>query len=690
MKLHDIIRLAVLAAMALVASACVAVLARGGGGPFGRPLDGREIWLLCALAFGAMAGFLAALRGGAWSGLLCAMLFAGGAAQLWLTDPDWFPSLRVRPTSALHVAMLGLVGAQGAFSVAALAWFSRASARDAIRKLGHLRIALWLGLSCAFCVAIMDYLNPPELKQYAVNLAVGGAAVGAFLLNAIALACAPDLPRLHRIASTRLAPMIASGFAFLAAAVLAHFAFGGASLVQDEAAYMFQARIFAEGALFAPPPPGEVRDAFQHFLIAMDDNRWYAVPAPGYSMALALALLAGAPLLLNPLLGGASVLLTHRAASRFLDPQSANLVAILAAASPWLLFSSASLMTHALSLALSLCAAVLALEDKDEGGKRKAALMPLLVAGMLMGWLFVTRALEGVLLGGALGLYVLWGHWRTAPLAVVAYGVGCFATGVLGFGFNAALTGDLLQSPQGQYIEQLWGPRANAFGFGADIGPPQGWGSLDLAQGHSPLEGLTTTQNGLTSMSFDLFGWTAGSLALVFAWAIWGRRRGAPLIMAALAALVLGAHFFYWFNASFYIGPRYWYGAFVPVVILSVAGVDALAHRLGEGARERITSAVLILACFGATVFVSWRAVEKYAVRSEDGRRIGAIARSEGYRDALVITRDAELAENAMIFNDPFQRIGAPIFAFAKDDAAEMALIKAYPDRRVIRLDRAQ
>jgi len=306
-----------------------------------------------------------------------------------------------------------------------------------------------------------------------------------------------------------------------------------------------------------------------------------------------------------------------------------------------------------------------------------------------MGWLFVTRALEGVLLGGALGGWLLLAIGRSSLIAVAAYGAGCIIAGSALFAFNFAYTGNILVSPLSVYITELWGVGANGFGFGAERGPPDGWGSLDLAKGHSPLEGILNTQNGLSSIAYDLFGWTAGSLALLIAWILLGRRSRLSASMAAIALLIIGIHFFYWFNAAFYIGPRYWYGAFLPIILLSVAGIDALIERFAPHNPARVISAVVFLSIFGATIFTSWRATEKYAQRSTDGRQLASLARVKGYDDALLLIADRQLAEDAMIMNDPFFRSGTPIFAYAPTPQAASALVSAFPDRRVVYLERS-
>ena len=60
------------------------------------------------------------------------------------------------------------------------------------------------------------------------------------------------------------------------------------------------------------------------------------------------------PWLINPLLGALAIPLAHALTRRLLGLKAAHFVAFLFAVSPWLLYLSASYMTHALSLVLTL------------------------------------------------------------------------------------------------------------------------------------------------------------------------------------------------------------------------------------------------------------------------------------------------------------------------------------------------
>ena len=67
--------------LAAVAAVCIAIILRGGAPVFGDPLKGSEIWLLSCFALGGLVGAAIAFSGGIWSGLLAALLIAGGGAS---------------------------------------------------------------------------------------------------------------------------------------------------------------------------------------------------------------------------------------------------------------------------------------------------------------------------------------------------------------------------------------------------------------------------------------------------------------------------------------------------------------------------------------------------------------------------------------------------------------------------------
>jgi hypothetical protein len=320
-----------------------------------------------------------------------------------------------------------------------------------------------------------------------------------------------------------------------------------------------------------------------------------------------------------------------------------------------------------------------------------------------MGWLFLARPLEGLLAGGLTGLWLLRGAWRgeRGPAAVVAYGLGCLAAGGLVFPFNLALTGDALLTPLGDYLARTWaGQGSNAFGFGPGIGPPGGWGRLDLAPGHSPLEGFVNTLNNLNALHLELGGWAAGSLLLVWvrlAAGDWrGPRAAADRAMAGLALAVILVHAGYWFAGSFYVGPRYWFLAFFPLVFLSAGGAETVVGRLGGAAApggRAALGAVALLCLGGLLVFGSWRAVAKYPGYGNYAGGLAAQAAAGAFGAAVVQVAPGPNPGVALALNDPWLRPGRPVFVPARARSTEEAdpalLAAAFPGRPLLRVELA-
>ena len=675
----------------------VAALAAFGAAVAGGGTPDKGTWFALCVLLGCTLGFAFARLDAPRAGALTALLFAGGAAQLLVTDPGWYQFIHLSPDGIAEACLFALIAAQGVLSLLAVVMVA---GRDRLQKVigafGLFRLVSLFVLSGLFTVSIMGFMWRGDYLGYLLHLVAGGIFAGIGLLNVLAIVTSPDLPQIApgpRLAErlSHAVPVVAPLVLFMAAVALSWLAFEGIPIVEDETAYLFQAHTFAGGAVMAPPLPAGTAPAFEYYLLRPDGRGWYAVTAPGWPAVLAIGVLFGAPTLINPLLGGLSVWLGHGFWKRVGGRGQADLAALLMAASPWLLGMSASLMTHPLCLALTLGAWLLlaiARDRADAGATGVAALA--FAAGLCMGWLFLTRALEGVLLGGLSGIWLLWRFGQRRRYGpVFGYALGCIATGALLFPYNMVFTGHPLATPQTVYLAALWGAGANAFGFAKDIGPPGGWGTLDLWHGHSFAEGLINLTNGLNSLNFELFGWTCGSLLLIWCYLLWARPQRPDRLMLIVAASVVGLHFFYWFTATFYIGPRYWFGAFFAFVILSVAGASGVIDRLqGAGfaaARHRIVTAIVICCLFGGIVTTSWRGGERYSTRAGLGRLIAAYQMPEapeiGPEGAIVLLPCQELVEAAMYRNDPYLRPGRTIYALDSGAAGNEALLGAFPDR---------
>jgi len=654
-----------------------------------------SLWFLGAVVVAGLTAGWSAWRGASAFGFFAALLILGGAAQLALTQPLWFPALRLRPAGSFDLAMWGILGLQALLS---FGWLWRQglgrTLGPAIQRFGAWRILVLLLLSAAFCVTVMGYFSPGDTKlrvsPWLAHVVMGGLLIAVHLLTVAVLLCVPP----PAVGPLRVSPFVPAALTVAASLAFSFLAVEGQPHVEDEVAYIFQAKTFAAGALSVPLPPAAALPGLDYYLFDTDQHQWFATTAPGWPAVLALGMVIGAPWIINPLLAGVSVLLAHAIVRRRIGRDDADWVAIVMACSPWLISAAATLMTHTLTLALVLAAWALILRSGD---RDRSPWGLLLLAGLALGWVFSTRILDGLIVGTLTGAWILFSERDGAARALlrsVVYGLGCLLTGSVALIFNHAFTGRLMQSPLDRYLAREWGTEGNAYGFGENIGPPDGWGALDLWHGHSATEGVINTISSIVSLQIEFLGWPTGSLVLVFSCLIWGLRR--PIrrdpfawAMLALSGAVATAMFFYWYGSIAYIGPRYWFVLAFPLLYLSYLGYRALIRQAGDTieAERRGFSVVLLLCLFGLTVFLPWRGATKFHGYNEYTSSIARKAASGAFGDAVVLVKTPMNVGSALALNDPLLRPGRPIYLRDTGTLDEAALAAAFPGRRIIHYD---
>lgn len=649
-------------------------------GMLGLPTALIDRWYFSVLGVALIVWGVCVRKEAATFGFLAFFLIMGGAAQLYVTDPLWFPALHLNPQNWKEAATFGVIAAEGLVALAVLM-------RTGVGQvLGQAQARLGLGRIAIF-VLISGFLSVPIIGYVARG---AGAAYGAHVVVGIALTLVhfAVFAAMAQVKSPisglyRLSPLVPAAVTLVVSLLLSFYTFERMPHVEDEVAYLFQAKTFAGGALTAPAPPEAALPGLDYYLFEVQGGRWYAATLPGWPAALALGVAAGVPWLVNPVLAALSVLLAHAIATRLAGRDQADLVAMMMGASPWLLAMSASLMTHTLTLFLMLGAWWLILRAGD--GPRRA-LVRLFLAGLAMGWIFATRPLDGVVVGGLTGLWLLLIAPQGGPGRALVYGLGCVVTGALFLVYNAAITGDALLQPLTAYIDRSWGPGANAYGFGAEIGPPGGWGTLDLWPGHSFGEGLINLLNLTASLQFDLMGWSVGSLALLIAYLLWQRPTRADLAMMAVGGSVVAAMFFYWFADSYYIGPRYWFLAAFPVFYLSARGYQAIRERFpdrDEAAFVGIDSIFWYACIFGFCVFLPWRAVTKYYEYNGFHPTVREDAANGQFDGRIVLVSPNGDEGSALMLNDPWLR--GTIYLNDTGTLDNAALHAAFPGREIVR-----
>lgn len=641
----------------------------------------QDRWFLTAVSVGLVAAAIGWRRAAPGWGLMAAFVLTGGAAQLYLTDPLWFPAPRLRPDGPVDMAMMALIGVEGLAALAVILrrgpsrlwhWMRRGPGLGAV--------VLLLLTGAAFSISVTPYAAHGNWSDYAVRLVAGGVLAG---LHLTALAALMTL-RPPFYAEGGIHPVYGAALALLTGILLGYFAYQNMPHVEDELAYLFQARTFASGHLAVAPPAEAIRPGLVYYLIEMTPDRWISVTAPGWPAALALGVAAGMPWLVNPVLAGMAVLFGYAIVRRHGGAATAGIAALMMAVSPWFAGSAGGLMTHSLTTALILFswwAILRGRETRDHLGTGW-----LIAAGLAMGWVFATRPLDGLLAGVLTGLWILLSG-RGAILRALAYGAGCIVAGSGFLFYNRAMTGHFLSAPLDAYLVELWGAGANAFGFGDRVGPPGGWGALDLSPGHTPAEGLVNTLNNLSALQFEMMGWLAGSLILVLLWAaIATRRTRFDRAMVIVVLVTIAAMFPYWFAGSFYIGPRYWFLAAFPLIHLSARGAVALDARLTEaGQPGRVGPALILLAVFSALVFTPWRGVTKYYEYGNYNARIAQADRAGTFGNAVVLVTGKQDPGSYLYLNRPGLPADRPIFVADTGTLDEAAIRAAYPGRPLVR-----
>ena len=204
-------------------------------------------------------------------------------------------------------------------------------------------------------------MNKPQFAvlSYSAQLGVTAFFFVINLLNLVLILLAVPVDavrsireRFARLNWDRVLPWILAAWTVAASLLLGWVALDQVPHIPDELCYIFQAECLARGIFWGPAPPNP--EAFKVYLITSENGRWFATTSPGWPAVLALGYLIGAPWLINPLLGGLAVLLAHALTRRLLGMKAAHLAAFLLSVSPWLLYLSASYMTHPLSLVLML------------------------------------------------------------------------------------------------------------------------------------------------------------------------------------------------------------------------------------------------------------------------------------------------------------------------------------------------
>jgi hypothetical protein len=522
-----------------------------------------------------------------------------------------------------------------------------------------------------------------ELLQLVGRAAAAGYAllVGAGLI-AWLLSRLPVLPRLaERLTpgprTGRLLLVLVGGVWLAAAAWVTVRLYHQLPHIVDAAAYHFEMGVLRSGRLWFQPPP--LSQFFKYYFETTDNGRWFAQYPPGAPAVYALGSLVGLEWLMGPLTSLALIFASAFAARQFFSSQTAAVVLCLGAISPFILFQAGAFMSHPVAGA-TLAGALAAFAYAQRTRRTKWYLG----TGALLGWGLLTRELSTVLF--ALPL-VAWlaGQRRWRGLALLLAAGLPFAVAYLLY--NAQLTGDPLLLPRNAV------DGSDRYGFGT-------FGDTH----HTLAAGLVYTDENLTILQFDLFGWLPlFSLTLLGLPFLLGHAKRYDWLLGG-ALLVYIAGYVGVPGAGIVLGPRYYYEALPFILLLAARGVDSLVstcHSLGvpRVAAQCGVLAVVGLLTFNTVLFYYPHLVERrtdyFAIDHNWGVSIPFVTTSllgprlTGFDGpTLVLVPDDVVYKTLSALNCPFLdsdhiQSCQVLFVWAGHDQ-EPQLVQAYPGRAVL------
>ncbi len=319
-------------------------------------------------------------------------------------------------------------------------------------------------------------------------------------------------------------------FSFFMTALVSDRVFEHVPHLEDEVAYLFEAKLLAHGQSVIPSPT-PARPFWQPFVVDLNGKRFGKYPL-GWPGTLAIGVAAGQPWLVNALLGVLTVALVFRLGSEVFNEDTGLIAAALTAFSPMALLLNGTLMGHTAALFTSML--FMYAYWRIEKGRHR--LRWGIVAGLALGMTLINRPLAGVAVAAP---FIAWSGVRLLQAYLLdrkqsrvsdviastsdtesvssqpvrslmkSYGglvstfmplvlLGVFTLILVSIipAYQYAATGD---SRQNLYL-LVWS--YDRIGFG------EGYG----AHGHTIEKGIRQTRWDLSMTASDLFGWQTGSM----------------------------------------------------------------------------------------------------------------------------------------------------------------------------------
>lgn len=504
-------------------------------------------------------------------------------------------------------------------------------------------------------------------------------------------------PVFLQLTSRHRADILALLFAiagFLASALVTQRVFEGIPHIEDEIAYVWQAKALVEGHLTIPSPPHQ-GSYLVPFIVDYLGERFGKYP-PGWPALLSIAIRLGIRAWINPLLAGLGVWLTYQLGKRVFSECIGLLAAGLTITSPFFLMNSGSLLSHPFGLVLSSLFVLCWLKSFWDDKEAKSTEDPVraekqwgytIITALVLGVFILTRPMTALAVAAPFGIHGLYlmvrGDAQTRKRLFV-FGLMAILFVGLYLLWLYALTGNALLNPY-----TLWWPY-DKVGFGPGYGR--------IAGGHNMSLAWINLRDSLVAGSYDLFGWVSFSW-IFLPFGLWAARRNPKRLLLGSIVISMGLLYLtYWIGATLF-GPRYYYESLFSLTIFSAAGIAWLAGwptRLGASFVSytgwRKLRPLLVTLVLGVLVGINLMLYTP--IRLEGMHALYGIERADqepfltpaaqSITPALVIVHTEHWMEYGALLDLEDPELTTPfIFAWSTDSSVDASLANDFPDRTV-------
>ena len=462
-------------------------------------------------------------------------------------------------------------------------------------------------------------------------------------------------------------PLVVLGvLAVLVSVVVHHWIYPAYSWNRDEPVYLWQVHALRDGQIL--PTDGGMPAFFQPWLSGHGDGFFFSQYTLGWPIVLLVGEVvfgtAAAALAFGTLL---AILGTYAFARTVTADRTISLTAAaLMLVSPIIAIQSGVYLGYLFTLGLGLLFGAALIT----GFERRKPLL-LIVAGALVGWIFMTRPFDAVLWAAAFALYLLVVHrreWKRLAIGAGWAGLGALPLVIATLAYNKKVTGTFTEFPI-TAADPL-----DTFGFGLRRLMPT-FGKDDYTVG---VAFRSTGKNGLFLPLF-LFGSYLGVVVAGFGLWLRRRQRSTLALLFLVAAFPLGYFFFWGMHVSAATttlsGPIYFIPLFAPLVVLiATVIVTWWRQRRAVG-----ITALVVLSLVTIPFAVNRISVNKRISDSQVPWRDGA----EGVRDHSIVFVQESGAY--LLFLNPFSSNNADLdgrILWSTDQGpGDLDLIARHPGR---------